>query len=353
MRIKNFENVKKILITNNLLEKFKNREDKRIKYFDILAKCQDNLNETKLAYNNFEQRNYIIKNQIKNKIFDKNIIINLINDYKNYFNKENISKFKKSNIAKQILSPVFLIGFPRSGTTLLDSILRSHSNIFVLEEKLLVSKVRDNFFEKNQKKIKSLETLKNEQILSLQQDYLDILKKDNKNIDLSNTLVDKFPLNIIEIGFIKRIFPNSKFILAMRHPCDAILSCFMSDFKINEGMANFYNLEDAALLYDNVFTLWKNYNKVLEIDYCLIKYEDVVNSFEETIKKLIVFLGLKWEHNLFDFNKTALKRQKINTPSYNQVIEPLYVSSIDRWKKYKQIENVYPIMKKWIKEYDY
>ena len=85
----------------------------------------------------------------------------------------------------------------------------------------------------------------------------------------------------------------------------------------------------------------------------MIKYEDVVLNFEQTIKSLMNFLNLEWENSLKDFNKKAQERIKINTPSYSQVIKPLYNKSINRWKKYEIMDKFYPLLEKWIKEFNY
>ena len=139
----------------------------------------------------------------------------------------------------------------------------------------------------------------------------------------------------------------------LRHPCDTVLSCFMADFKINEGMANFYTLDDTVNFYNEFFTLWSHYTNVLNIQFHMIKYEDVVLNFEQTIKSLMNFLNLEWENSLKDFNKKAQERIKINTPSYSQVIKPLYNKSINRWKKYEIMDKFYPLLEKWIKEFNY
>ena len=174
-----------------------------------------------------------------------------------------------------------------------------------------------------------------------------------KNDIHSSIIIDKLPLNLIEIGFIKRVFPQSKFILMLRHPCDTVLSCFMSDFKINEGMASFYNLKDATILYNEVFSLWNQYLEVYDLAYHIVKYEEVVLNFDNTIKKTINFLNVGWEENVKNFNATALARKKINTPSYNQVVQPLYEKSINRWKKYDEMKKIYPSLEYWIKKYNY
>ena len=105
---------------------------------------------------------------------------------------------------------------------MLDSILRGHSNIEVLEEKPFISTIRDKFFISNKNLINSLENIDHDKMFNIQDEYLNLLKIDNKSSSNNKVIIDKFPLNIIEIGFIKRIFPNSKFIIALRHPCDTI-----------------------------------------------------------------------------------------------------------------------------------
>jgi len=353
MRKKNYLKSKKILLENQLIDKLSSQEDSLIKFHDLLAKNFDFLDESNSSFDNFKLRNNIKSNQLHNKIYDKNIILELIQNYKKYFTKINLNKFTKPEIPKKYQTPIFLVGFPRSGTTLLDSILRSHSKILVLEEKLIISSIRDRFFEKNNKEIKALESLSDNDILSFQSEYFDklheITKKDLHNI----IIIDKLPLNLIEVGFIKRIFPQSKFILMLRHPCDTVLSCFMSDFKINEGMASFYNLKDATILYNEVFSLWNQYVEVYDLAYHLVKYEEVVLNFGNTIRKTIDFLNLEWEENLKNFNATALARKKINTPSYNQVIQPLYKESINRWQKYDEMKKIYPSLEYWINKYNY
>ena len=187
----------------------------------------------------------------------------------------------------------------------------------------------------------------------MQKNYFRSLKDHLEDENINEIIIDKTPLNIIEIGFINRIFPNSKFILMLRHPCDVVLSCVMADFKINEAMANFYTLEDSTFFYNEIFSLWKHYTEEMDITFHKLKYEDLVLNFQPTLVNLLKFLNLEWEDNLINFNKKALERKKINTPSYSQVIEPLYRKSLNRWERYEQIKNVYPLLETWIKEFQY
>ena len=139
----------------------------------------------------------------------------------------------------------------------------------------------------------------------------------------------------------------------MRHPCDTVLSCFFSNFKINEAMINFLDLKDSVNFYNNTFELFEIYNKSLKLEFLTVKYEDLVVSFEQTLNKVLNFLSLKYEKKLNKFYETARNRKKINTPSYNQVTEPLYKTSINRWKNFEDVIFLKKDLKKWIKKFDY
>ena len=162
------------------------------------------------------------------------------------------------------------------------------------------------------------------------------------------------PLNIIHVGEIVRIFPDAKFILSIRHPCDCILSCFMQSFFLNDSMANFTDLESTSKYYNKVMTLWQQYLKVFKVKYHLIRYEDLVKNFETSVKKLLNFLDLEWSDSVNKFYETAKGRGKISTPSYNQVNKPIYSKSVGRWKNYeKEFTEIYPIIEPWIKNFNY
>ena len=156
------------------------------------------------------------------------------------------------------------------------------------------------------------------------------------------------------MGEIIRIFPNAKFIVSLRHPCDCVLSCFMQDFELNDAMANFLNLDDAAHLYDAVMNLWTQYTSIFSINYHEVKYENLVKNFEPTVRSILNFLELSWNTSILEYSETAKKRENIATPSYAQVIKPIYSYAIGRWKRYrKQTTNIYPILEGWIKKFNY
>ena len=247
-----------------------------------------------------------------------------------------------------------MIGFPRSGTTLLDTILSSHPSIEVIEEKPTIVNMINSLNELQNDGLKSLEQIKNNEVQKVRKIYFDTLETEIKNVDNSKIYIDKLPLNIINVGEIFRIFPEAKFIFSLRHPCDCVLSCFMQNFELNNAMANFLNLEDSAKLYDSVMKLWTQYTSIFPINYHEIRYENIISDFESTIKSVLDFIGLPWDKSVLEYYKTARKKDKIYTPSYTQVIKPIYSQASGRWKMYKkQIKNIYPILEPWIKKFNY
>jgi tetratricopeptide (TPR) repeat protein len=150
--------------------------------------------------------------------------------------------------------PVFLVGFPRSGTTLLDTILRSHPAIAVVEEKPTLWNARQALRQMGKGYPAGLAELDRDGFSELRSTYfaeLDThLGPDNKGA----VVIDKLPLNLVHAGFIQRIFPQARFLFSQRHPCDCVLSCFMREFVLNDSMANFLDLDDTALFYDKAMT---------------------------------------------------------------------------------------------------
>jgi len=319
---------------------------------EILAKSYDYIGDYKKAFIFFEYANDSISKIYNNK-FDKKIYLNFIKKRSVYFSNKNFNKWSPINFKSKINDPIFLIGFPRSGTTLLDTILRSHPSIEVLEEEPIIDEMINSLEKIINNDFSKLENLDENLFNQIRTIYFE---KRNQyiNHDKNKIFIDKLPLNIVNVGEIVRFFPNAKFILALRNPYDSVLSCFMQTFSLNHAMSNFLNIDDAAELYDSVMNLWSSYSENLSIKSHTVKYENIVKNFDKTITDLINFLELEWSDNVKNFNETAKKRGIINTPSFDQVNIPLYSRSIDRWKNYEyNFINVKHILNKWAKKFNY
>lgn len=256
--------------------------------------------------------------------------------------------WRAGDVAADEPSPVFLVGFPRSGTTLLDQILDSHPAIQTLEEKPLILALQNEFDALVAETPPDREARRR-----MQARYFELV---SQHIELrpGSTLVDKFPLNITRVPLIVRIFPNARFILALRHPLDVCLSCFMHPFGPNEAMLNFARLDSTAQLYHHTMRLWLRVERELDLPAHRIRYEDLVQNFDAEVGRLLAFLGLPWDDQVREFAAHAAGRGKINTPSYHQVTRPLNRDAVYRWQRYeKQLAPIVPVLAPYIREYGY
>ncbi|MBL4614115.1 MAG: sulfotransferase, partial [Magnetovibrio sp.] len=233
-------------------------------------------------------------------------------------------------------TPVFLVGFPRSGTTLLDQIIDTHPGFATLEEKPFINNIAKAVSTLPGGYPNALADLSNAQLDDLRADYWTAVHGELE-LQKSTTLVDKLPLSIIHVGLIHRLFPNAKFILAIRHPCDACHSSFMQNFLINSAMANFFTLEETTHLYVKVMDLWHKYSQGLSIDFHMVRYEDLVKDLEGEARKLFTFLDQPWDDAVLAYYEHARKRKTISTPSRAQVDKPIYTDAVYRWKRYGSV----------------
>ena len=306
--------------TNLLYWSYKAFIEEKVGNYDEAFKCFEN-SQLNLKYENFNPK--VFQNYIHT--YRKNL------DNKNFFVENNL-------LEENEFSPVFLIGFPRSGTTLLDTILRSHPEIDVVEEKPLINSVEQVIKSKFKYSLDELHKLNKKDLEILRNHYLEILKNncDNKNAKI---LIDKFPFQTVCLPLINLLFPNSKIIFTHRNPYDTVLSCFQQAFEPNNAMSNFRSIDSASLIYDLTMNIWLDYKKNLKMNFITSKYEDLIVDFDKHILKILDFLNISWDDNIKNYRKTAHKRGKINTPSSSQVVQPLYKSSIEKWKNYEKYFN--------------
>jgi len=247
----------------------------------------------------------------------------------------------------------FLVGFPRSGTTLLNQVLDSHSAIQAVEEKPLVQKIMDAVRGMPREYPHAIPDFDALDIAFLRDAYFRAAAEHGAS-DPSKLLLDKFPMHITLAGLLHRVFPQARFVFAVRHPCDVVLSCFMQDFALNNTMANFCSLADSVALYTKTMDLWQAYREQLPLNVHAIRYEDVVDDFDGQVRSLCGFLEVPWEDDLEQFAARALDRGRINTPSYEQVSRPIYREARYRWERYREHLAPYlPALRPYIERFDY
>ncbi|HEY8603932.1 tetratricopeptide repeat-containing sulfotransferase family protein [Tsuneonella suprasediminis] len=242
--------------------------------------------------------------------------------------------------------PVFLVGFPRSGTTLLDTMLMGQPELSVLEERPMVAHTI------KQMEGADLATLPAYRLDELRAIYFDSAR--HYGWDDTRWLVDKHPLNMQRVPTIHRLFPDARFILAERHPYDVVLSCFMANFTMNLAMRSFTSLEESALTYDAVFRAWERSIELFPVNHMAIRYERLVDDTGGELRPLVDWLGIEWNDRMLAHTETAKQRGRVRTASYSQIGEELYTRAKGRWVRYAaHLEPVMPILRPWAEKMGY
>ena len=321
-------------------------------YLNLKAKCYEALKDYDLAYDCFKHMNSVA--------IKSNDYLGL--DPENYFQnvREQLASLKSNSLKNPTyhiteqtgLVPAFLVGFPRSGTTLLDTILRSHSSTDVVEEQPTVISAQDFIQKSGYSGIG--EALTQEVLVGAKKAYISELDKHRQILDNKSVLIDKMPLNLLQIPLIHQLYPRAKFILALRHPLDTILSCWMQNFKLNSAMANMVDLDRIVEFYCVAMESFKICRSKYNLSVHEIRYEDLLENLSVETTAVLKFLDLDWEAQMKNYQEIGLKRGRINTPSYNQVVQPIYKDAKYRWLNYeKQLRQYILQVEPWIDEFGY
>ena len=297
-------------------EKLKNKElddDALIHLHFALGKAYGDQKKFKNSFENYKKANDISKEKTKYTFANDKEKIQKI--------KKNFLKITNTKISINKRQIIFIVGLPRSGTSLTEQILSSHKNVFGGGELPYVQKIYNNYFENSENSInKNL-------LLKCKNEYLNLI---NYFDDSQKVFTDKAPLNFLYIGFILKFLPNSKFINIIRNPMDNCWSMYKNYFATRLDFAN--NLNDLVnyfKLYKNMIDYWKK--KFPNYIYDL-SYEKLVNNSEQEIQELLKFCNLNWDENCLKHHENE---RVIKTISFNQARQPIYKTSIKSYNGYE------------------
>ncbi|WP_309750661.1 sulfotransferase [Novosphingobium sp.] len=263
-------------------------------------------------------------------------------------NQDWVSGWSPAPVGGDLPDPVILLGFPRSGTTLLDTMLMGAPRALVMEEQPFFTELEQRFGG-----LDALAALDEAALKEGRAFYHDRVATLGP-VTSDTLIIDKHPLHANNIAVIKRFFPGARFIMAMRHPMDALLSCYLTNFRINNAMANFLDLEDAAALYDLTFTHWEKARAVFDLPVKTVVYERLVEDTTRELRPLFDWLGLDWPGDELDHREAARARGVVKTASYAQVTEPIYTRARGRWLNYRaHLEPVLETMRPWAEKFGY
>lgn len=250
-------------------------------------------------------------------------------------------------------SPIFIVGFPRSGTTMLEQMLDAHPALEAMDERAFLQKLVERMSAFGCVYPDDLGKLTAAQCEELRGLYWDLTAKVAPRRD-GQRLVDKNPLNMLRLPLINRLFPNAPIVLALRHPCDVILSNYMQQFNSNMFAVLCASLERLAQGYNLAFEFWLHHAGLLKPNLIVSRYEDLLDDFPGNVRRIADFLGLADSSPLVRFNEHARDKGFISTPSYNQVIEPPNKKAVDRWRRYhRYFEPVLPVLQPVLRRFGY
>jgi tetratricopeptide (TPR) repeat protein len=250
-------------------------------------------------------------------------------------------------------SPIFIVGFPRSGTTLLEQVLDAHPLLQSMDEQPFLLRAVDEVRESGIRYPAELGRLTVQSLDDLRARYWDRARTRGRLLP-GRRLVDKNPLNLIVLPLIQQLFPKARIVLTIRHPCDTLLSCFLQHFR-SPGLALVCrDLTTLARAYSRVFGFWYSQASLLRPFSYELRYEQLTADFATEVRKLSAFLQLPWDDAMLAPGKHARAKGFISTPSYAQVIEPVNTRSVGRWKHYERhFGAVLPLLGPWLERWAY
>jgi tetratricopeptide (TPR) repeat protein len=247
---------------------------------------------------------------------------------------------RRSGCGYEAPDPIFIVGLPRAGSTLLEQILSSHSqvdgtlelpNILSLSQRLRRRARQEGTTqypgEGTTQYPGILDELSDEELGAFGKEYIDDTRIHRQDAPF---FIDKMPNNFRHIGLVHLILPNAKIIDARRHP----MACCFSGYKqlFAEGQEFTYDLEDVGLYYRDYVDLMDHWDTVLPGKVLRVQYEDVVNDTVHEVRRILDYCGLPYEDACVNFHET---KRSVRTPSSEQVRQPIYTSGLEQWRNYE------------------
>ena len=242
-------------------------------------------------------------------------------------------------------NPVFVVGFPRSGTTLLEQMLDAHPDFRSMDERAFIHELTERMEMVGQHYPADLANLTRTDTDQLRAVYARMVGKVLPDLG-GKRLVDKNPLNMLCLPMIMRLFPEAPIILCLRHPCDVLLSCYLQPFRSPAYMVMCSSLQRLAEGYVQAFEQWHKQVEVFRPHLLEWRYESVVGDFDANVASLGKFLGLEDASPMARFAEHARGKRFISTPSYAQVTQGISNKAVNRWHAYRDMfEPVLPTLR--------
>ncbi len=248
-------------------------------------------------------------------------------------------------------SHVFLLGFPRSGTTVMESVLANHPQIVTLEERNTLQAGVLNFLD-DPRALADLETASGWALQPYRDDYWARVKQFGDDPS-GKIFIDKNPFNTLKLPLIYRLFPKAKIIFAVRDPRDVVLSCFRRRFGLNASTYEFLDLKRTAANYDDTMRFATIIGGKQDLAEHRLVYERLMEDFAGETRALLAFLGAEWRDDLAQFAGRA-QRGEVASASSAQIARGLYSEGVGQWRRYRtELAPVLETLAPWVEHFGY
>ena len=321
-----FNKLKKIYKNINI-----NDSKKRIELGFALGKAYEDTKNFDKSFAHYKEANFLQRKTID---FSLKLEKEKFEKIKRIYNKKLFDKYKNNGCSDY--SPIFIIGMPRSCTTLVEQILSSHFKVYGAEEvDFIPHLIKKNFGDNNLHLFfEEIPNFDKDNLKKIGEEYIAKMKNISNDSDRTT---DKLPINFLYVGFIKLILPKSKIVHCYRNAKDNCLSIFKNQFS--SGKIKFaYDISEIVEyynLYDDLMKYWSNFLPDFIYD---IKYENLISNTETEIQNLLSNCDLDWSNDCLNFHNN---KRPIKTASAVQARSKIYNSSIDSWKNYEKYLNKY------------
>jgi tetratricopeptide (TPR) repeat protein len=289
-----------------------------------LGRLYDKAKDFDKAFENFR-----VGNELRGMNWDPQVNQSHVDRIIQVFSAEFMKDAPRATVYSE--KPVFILGMPRSGTSLVEQILASHPRVHgagELTDLLQLAQGMPSFLGSSLNFPNCAMELTPDALDGLAQRYLSHLESLSPQ---ALRVTDKMPGNFSFLGLIELMLPGARVIHCVRDPLDTCLSCYFQDFAMSQPHA--YDLTYLGLFYRDYERLMAHWKSVLTLPILDVSYEDLVNDQEDASRRLVEFCGLEWDDRCLQFHET---RRSVATSSYDQVRRPIYNSSIKRWEKYRK-----------------
>jgi tetratricopeptide (TPR) repeat protein len=250
-------------------------------------------------------------------------------------------------------SPIFLVGFPRSGTTLLELALDAHPALQSMDEQPFVQAALADFVAAGLNYPHDIGRADEKTLATIRANYWTRVAR-KVALAPGNRLVDKNPMNMAALPAITRLFPQARILVAIRHPCDVIISCFMQHFRAPDFALLCRDIPTLATGYRYAFDFWYEQSALLKPTFLEVRYEALIANFATEMRRIVRFLDLDWNDAVLAPAERAREKRFISTPSYAQVMAPISSASVGRSRGYaRHLAAALPALQPYLQRFGY